>query len=361
MMTRIFTVLCLLLVTAAAVSLFISRPLFDEPLNRSTLSQLDIAPTREALTFARFRSDGQLQVMLVTQYANDQVTGVNLNRRLATPEADPIQLFRKFGYEAITLTVQATIQPHEVAVIAANSLELPFEAREQNIGIGANYREHARESGIEEQPFVFPKIAQPTHALSTVAQQLSTLLDYEAELGLVALDDITAGETKPKFGLVLCNELTDRWPLVQHLRREEPMGKTGFAEGKSREGFAPIGSLLVIPRELDAFYRQLELRLYVNGRLRQKESAGNMVWGPSEILRQIFRRADWRFPYYEQTLNLLGPESKIRAGTIIFSGTPAGVIFKPVNLWNRWLYLQPGDEVTIRSDSLGIIQNRIVE
>jgi hypothetical protein len=36
------------------------------------------------------------------------------------------------------------------------------------------------------------------------------------------------------------------------------------------------------------------------------------------------------------------------------------VIFKPLNLWNPWVYLRPGDEVVIRADYLGVIHNRVI-
>ena len=46
---------------------------------------------------------------------------------------------------------------------------------------------------------------------------------------------------------------------------------------------------------------------------------------------------------------------------MIFSGTLAGVIFKPHNLWNPRVYLRPGHEVVICADALGVIRNRIVD
>lgn len=348
-----------LLLVGMCVSLLTSRPLFDEPLDHGTLGRLAIAAPSQALTFARFREAGELRVMLVTHYENGTVSGIHLNRHFALYETDTIQLFNTLGYEAIA---QASTSMADQITVGVAQLELPFDAPARNIGIGANYREHARESGIEEQPFVFPKIAQPTIFSSDIEQSGSLLLDYEAELGLVALYDISSpGAAQPYMGLVLCNELTDRWTLVKHIDRNQPMGTTGFAEGKSREGFASIGGLLVIPRDLETFYKQIELRLYVNGHLRQREVAGNMVWGPRKVLTEIFRRVDWRFQYYDTTVPLLESGQHIRAGSIIFSGTPAGVIFKPTNIWNPWLYLQPGDEVVIRSDYLGIIHNRVVE
>jgi len=349
---RVAAVLVALVVAAMLVSVVVSRPQFDERLDPTTLAEIPIAPLGEALTFARYRRGGKLRLLLVTRYASDQVTGADLGE-LAR---DSLQLIRERGYDAI---------PHVAAkapsvTVPVADLDLPFDALAQNIGIGTNYREHARESGLEERPFVFPKIAQPTPFGSAVAKRQSRLLDYEAELGLVALDDIPPGQPPPRMGLVLCNELTDRWALVRNLRRGTEMGTTGFADGKSREGFAVLGPLLVIPRDLAAFYRRIELRLWVNGGLRQRDSAANMVWPPQQILDEVFRRSETAFHYQESTVRLLAG-AKVRAGTVIFSGTPAGVIFKPLNLWNPWVYLQPGDEVVIRADFLGSVVNRIVD
>jgi 2-keto-4-pentenoate hydratase/2-oxohepta-3-ene-1,7-dioic acid hydratase in catechol pathway len=348
---------CSLVVGALLVSVYLSRPEFTETIDPATAAVASIAPADQALTFARYRAHGAPRVLLVRSYQADSVVGVDLTAYLGRPDADPLQLFREFGYEAIAEAVGGAPVTVETA-----TLEVPFEGREANIGIGANYLEHARESQVDEQPFVFPKLAQPTSSSSTVARNRTLLLDYEAELGLVALDDIAGPDAAPgTMGLVLCNELTDRWTLVRNFTRNEPMGTTGFVEGKSREGFAVLGPLLVIPRDLESFYRNIQLRLYVNGRLRQRDWAANMAWGPREILAEVFRRKDWVFRNYERTVPLLSADGKIHAGTVIFSGTPAGVIFRPHNLWNPWVYLRPGDEVVIRADALGVIRNRIVD
>lgn len=355
-MKRALLVLAVLLIAGMLASTWASRPLFDETFDPAVLADLPVAPLDQALTFARYREQGGWRTLLVTRYQADMVTGVDLNRRLQTDATDPVRLFRERGYDALAAAASGA----PTVTIETERLDVPFEAREQNIGIGANYREHARESGIEEQPFVFPKIAQPTPFNSAVSRGESVLLDYEAELGFVALDDITAANRETaRFGLVLANELTDRWALVRHLKRGTEMGTSGFAEGKSRDGFAAVGNLLVIPRDLKSFYEQLELRLYLNGRLRQRETPQNLVWDLREMLGQIFRRRDWTFHHHDGTLKLLDAGPAIGAGTVIFSGTPAGVIFKPHNLWNRWIYLRAGDEVVIRSPMLGVIRNPV--
>ena len=347
-------------VTAAAfaVSVYVSQPLYDEALEPAAGDTVAIAPVSEALTFARYRaSDGSLRLLLVTQFREGRVTGFDLHAEGAPQESDPLPLFKAFGYEAIAQLVAVGAEP---VTVDAATLELPFSGHEHNIGIGANYREHARESNIAESPFVFPKFALPTPWSSDVARENALLLDYEAELGLVVLDDLALGSPAPaRMGLVLANEMTDRWALVRNLRPGTAMGTTGFADGKSRAGFAPIGPLLVIPRDFESFYPSLELRLYVNGRLRQRDYAGNMMWRPVEILQQVFDRSQVPFYYRGGTVALLPPPGALPAGTIVFSGTPAGVVFKPLNLWNPWVYLRPGDEVVVSADFLGPIRNRI--
>ncbi len=350
--------LAALLIVLVLASWWVSRPLHDESLDRDSLSSIAIAPPEQALTFARYRKDGELRILLVTQYQNGMVTGIDANRRFRTQETDPVVLFGWLGYPALERAIRAG-EPS--LSIAATELELPFHAHAKNIAIGTNYPEHARESGVPEQPFVFPKLVQPTLSSSTVAKRDSRLLDYEAELGFVLLKDLVKGKKPKTLGLVLANEFTDRWSLVRNLSRGSEMGTTGFVEGKSREGYAPVGNLLVIPKDLDAFYRGLELSLYVNGKLRQRAKSGEMVWGPQQIVDQIFEREGWTFHRYDSTVPLLSRAGVIERGTVIFSGTPAGVIFKPINLWNPSFYLKPGDEVIMRSDYLGILVNQIIE
>jgi len=349
--------LCLILPGALLVSAFFSRPNFSESLAPAMLKVLEIAPREQALTFARYRAGGVYRVLLVHSYRGDSVRGVDLTQHFERPAADPVQLFREFGYDAIAQAASGAAVTVDVA-----RLEIPFDGKDANIGIGANYLDHAREARIDEQPFVFPKLARLSRFDSTVSRKPSVRLDYEAEVGLVVLEDLTTSDVQPRtMGLVLCNELTDRWTLLRHYRFSEPMGTTGFIEGKSREGFSVVGPLLVIPRDLGAFYGQIELSLYVNGRLRQRDLSANMAWGPAEILAEILRRRDWTFRRYEGTERLLEADGRIPAGTVIFTGTPAGVIFKPHNVWNPWIYLRPGDEVAIRASALGVIRNAIAD
>jgi 2-keto-4-pentenoate hydratase/2-oxohepta-3-ene-1,7-dioic acid hydratase in catechol pathway len=160
------------------------------------------------------------------------------------------------------------------------------------------------------------------------------------------------------MGLLLCNDFTDRWTLVRGMMSGGKMGTSGFADAKGQEGFLPVGPLFVVPRDLERFYPTIELSLYVNGRLRQRASAGNMIWGPAEIIDQAFQRADWSFRFAGRETSLL-PNGVIPARTLLLSGTPEGVIFRPINVWWAPPYLELGDEVTARATYLGILRNTV--
>lgn len=341
-----------IVVALGIVSIVVSRPQFDDRLEAASLQSVAIAPRGDALTFARTRLGDELHVLLVTAFEQGRVTGLDLGT------GDPVALYREHGEEGI---LAAAADAATVNVVAAE-LDLPFEAHERNVGLGMNYDEHARESGIPQPPFLFPKYAQPTRADSTIEKRDAVLLDYEAELGLVLLDAVTAANAATaRVGFVLANEVTDRWRLVRGLDRDQPMGTTGFADGKSRAGFAPLGPLLVIPRDAEAFYPSIELRLHLNGRLRQRESAGAMRWSPRRGLAELFNHARLGYAYQGQLVSLLGSGPPLPPGTVIFLGTPAGVIFRPANLWNPWVYLRPGDEIVVQGTYLGAIRNRVVD
>jgi 2-keto-4-pentenoate hydratase/2-oxohepta-3-ene-1,7-dioic acid hydratase in catechol pathway len=184
-------------------------------------------------------------------------------------------------------------------------------------------------------------------------------LDYEVEVAFVPLRDLRGTTDPPKtLGLLLCNDFTDRWTLVRGMLGAGEMGTRGFADGKGQKGFLPVGALFVIPRDLERFYPTVEVSLYLNGRLRQRAKVEKMIWKPAEIVEQVFQRADWLFLFAGRKISLV-PRGKIPARTLILSGTPEGVIFRPVNVWWPAPYLDAGDEVVSRATYLGVLRNTI--
>jgi 2-keto-4-pentenoate hydratase/2-oxohepta-3-ene-1,7-dioic acid hydratase in catechol pathway len=101
-------------------------------------------------------------------------------------------------------------------------------------------------------------------------------------------------------------------------------------KGKNCETFNPLGPWIADEDELGD-PQSLEMRLWVNGELRQESTTKNMIFGISYLV--------W---YLSQFLVL-------RPGDVINTGTPAGVALgRPDHP-----YLRAGDVVDVSIDGLG--------
>lgn len=344
-------------VALAVAALRASRPLFDETLDPAALEALEIADPDRALTFARQRVDGGHRLLLVTGFRDGAFQALDLNAHFASRAQSPLELLAAHGYDALrnsARTAGATLRVPE------HELDVPVAPLgDRHVAAGANFAAHGAEAGIDE-PFVFPKRAAPTPWNAPVPVGEARRLDYEVELCFVPLGEIDAAGGRPELGILLCNDFTDRWALVRGMAAGEgEIGTRGFADGKGAPGFLPVGPLLLVPRDLEELHPEIELSLWVNGRLRQRSHAGAMIWDPSEIIDQSFARTDWSFDFEGQGTKLL-PEGRITPETLVLSGTPEGVVFRLVNVWWGPAYLHPGDRVDARATWLGRLQNEIV-
>ena len=334
---------------------WVSRPLYNESLDSSVVKELAIASTQEALTFARFVDDKeQVRVLLVESYREQVLTGVDLTRLYNAAGQDSIELFNGYGYGAIVSDVVG----EERVLVNEEQLIMPAEFAATHLAAGTNFADHADEVNAEE-PFIFPKLNGATAFNSVVSVGESHLIDHEIEVGLVALNDISKDSAFPQtMGLILSNDITDRWQLIQRIDFDFPMGITGFADGKSREGFMPVGNLLVVPKELTGFLEKIDIALYRNGEKRQASNMGLMIWQPERLVKEIFDRGGWQFNYQGKGQPLLQGENVIPERTVILAGTPAGVIFRELNFWMPWLYVGAGDRLQLFGTYLGKIDIR---
>jgi fumarylacetoacetate (FAA) hydrolase len=154
----------------------------------------------------------------------------------------------------------------------------------------------------------------------------TAMLDYELELACVIGDD-----GRPA-GFTIMNDFSAR-----DLQRQEMAVGLGPAKGKD---FATaLGPVLVSPDELPA---DLDLRAVarVNGEVRTESRTGGMHYSWDELLAAAAR-------------NTPG----LRPGEIIGSGTVGrGCILEHDD--GRWL--EPGDEVELEIEGIGVLRNRIV-
>jgi 2-keto-4-pentenoate hydratase/2-oxohepta-3-ene-1,7-dioic acid hydratase in catechol pathway len=324
-----------------------AAPESGEPLDPSALWG-SLAPPEQALTFARRMGPGGRELLLVTGIERERVAA------WVVPGAvDPITALEREDAAAVLARAQ-----HGVRVsVPVAELGLPADLGERHVAAGTNFRAHGEEVGVET-PFLFPKLVAPTPWASEVPA--AARLDYEVELCFVALRPLASGSDVPgAFGVLLCNDFTDRWTLAKGMLGRGEMGTRGFADAKGRPGFLPVGPFLVVPRDLDAWLAGVTLELWVNGLLRQRAPATDMVWPLPELAERAFAWRERPYRHAGGSVSLLPDGRTLAARTLVLSGTPGGVIFRLANLWRGSLYLQPGDEVVARATGLGALRNRV--
>ncbi|MCP5181834.1 MAG: fumarylacetoacetate hydrolase family protein [Pseudomonadales bacterium] len=329
-------------------SWWLTRPLFDMRLEGSPLDGVEILPVDQGLTFARLK-DGRL--LLITGVEADGVRALDVSEMEGRAYSDPVVALTFLGYDRLDYLARRSAS----SVVPFTQLGPPVVSASTPIAAGTNYRAHAEEVGLDGLPFLFPKRSAPSAWNAPV--QARGRFDYEVELCAVPLSTVTADRTA-SHGYVLCNDFTDRWPLARDTDFDQPMGTTGFVDAKGGEGMLPLGALFVVPRDESAFIGAVRLELFVNGRLRQQSDASLMTWSATEIARQAMQACEQ--PYQSEAGELrIGACDRVRAGTILLTGTPAGVLFHPVTIWNPWAYLGSGDVVVARARWLGALVNTV--
>jgi 2-keto-4-pentenoate hydratase/2-oxohepta-3-ene-1,7-dioic acid hydratase in catechol pathway len=364
------------------------EPSFDAVAAPGELDSVAISDPETALTFARIGPDEARRLIAVTRYQAGRVEGVDLSLSLGRPITDPIRVFLEEGYEVLRGAVSEPA-PGAGVSISASELVIPLDLRDHHVAAGANFPEHAGETSVEHGPFLFPKLVRPTGPYSPVPVG-AALLDYEVEVGWVPLQPLADSAPLETMGLVVCNDYTDRGTLLRGLDPGDVASGEGFAAGKSSPGYLPVGNLFVVPRDFRAFAENLELRLYVNGRLRQRSMAREMIWDVDDILAEIWARRALTWEHRGERVSLLGGSERIPDRILIMSGTPHGTVFRGISTRHKisgflaWLlgdwedsvpahaisayiddarsagvYLQPGDEVAIHVNHLGVIRNAV--
>ncbi len=203
--------------------------------------------------------------------------------------------------------------------------------------IGLNYAKHAAESGMDvpKEPVIFFKA---TSAIcgpydDVVIPKNSKKTDWEVELAVVIgkKASYVSKEDAMNYvaGYVLHNDYSEREFQIERGGQ--------WVKGKSCDTFAPIGPYMATQDEI-ADPNNLNLWLKLNGEMLQNSSTSDFIFDIQTVIS-----------YLSQFMSLL-------PGDIISTGTPAGVGlgFKPPR------YLQPGDEVELGIEGLGISKQKAV-
>ena len=358
---------------------------------RGNAESVEIAPYEDALTFARPFQDGvPTKLLVVSAYEGDMITGVDLSMALGRPVFDPIILYNELGRQAILDALQF-IPESAYVTVPTSSLGLPVGLGQHHIGVGANFPAHADEAGVDEGPFLFPKIVYPSGPTAAVSAG-AALLDYEVELCYVPLRDFPTLRAPRVLGLILCNDFTDRAKLLRRIDADDIASGQGFTYGKSAAGFLPVGNLFVVPRDTRTFAASLELNLYVNAELRQRALLADAMWDLDTTLVNVDAQRSRKWVFQGSPVGLPFKVTRVPARTLIMSGTPSGTVFdgirtmhivrgvldwliggwdRPVQQWvvDRYIeeetklgrYLAPGDLVSISVHNMGEVKTLIAD
>ncbi len=192
--------------------------------------------------------------------------------------------------------------------------------------VGLNYRDHAAEQGkaLPPEPLLFLK---PPSAVIGPGAPIAVPLwagrvDHEAELGIVigkpAFRVKAAQASSYILGLTCVNDVTARALQSKDVQ---------YTRSKGFDTFCPIGPCVAVGLE----GRDLQVRGYVNGDLRQDSRTRELIFIIPELLEFI-----------SSVMTLL-------PGDVIATGTPAGI--GPI---------KPGDSVTIHVEGIGALTNPVV-
>jgi 2-keto-4-pentenoate hydratase/2-oxohepta-3-ene-1,7-dioic acid hydratase in catechol pathway len=192
------------------------------------------------------------------------------------------------------------------------------------VGIGLNYRAHAREFGkeIPEEPLLFlkPATAVIGPADPIPIHPLSDRVDYEGELAVVIGRPARRVASPADAASVILGHTCGNDVTLRDLQSKDDQ----WTRAKGFDGSNPLGPWI----ETDVDPGDLHLETRVNGEVRQSSNTSDMAYGPAALVAFI-----------SQYMTLL-------PGDVIMTGTPAGI--GP---------LEAGDEVEIEIEGIGVLRN----
>ena len=210
----------------------------------------------------------------------------------------------------------------------------PVPHPRQVFGVGLNYRSHAEESGaqIPPTPLIFTKFAGCIAGPAADIELRADTVDYEVELVVVIGPggrDIAAADAWDHVaGLTVGQDISDR-------ALQFASAPPHFDLGKSRDGYGPIGPV-VVSTDLVDDPADLRLTCSVNGETRQDDRTSGLIVDVPTLVE-----------YLSGILTL-------HPGDLIFTGTPAGVGMVDGR------FLAVGDVLQSEIEGIGTIRNRCV-
>jgi 2-keto-4-pentenoate hydratase/2-oxohepta-3-ene-1,7-dioic acid hydratase in catechol pathway len=208
------------------------------------------------------------------------------------------------------------------------------------LAIGRNYADHAAEmkGEVSEKPVVFMK--NPASVIGegesiiipAICDEPHEQVDYEGELAVIigtTCRDVPRGDAmRAVRGYAIANDVSARW--------WQKSGSGGqFVRGKSFDTFCPMSRPVPTAKVPDP--QSLRIVTKLNGEVMQDANTSQMIFPVATLIAELSRG-----------MTLL-------AGTVILTGTPAGV--GAARTPPR--FLKDGDVVEIIIDGLGTLRNPV--
>jgi 2-keto-4-pentenoate hydratase/2-oxohepta-3-ene-1,7-dioic acid hydratase in catechol pathway len=235
------------------------------------------------------------------------------------------------------LAQATTSHSSPLPVLADVTLYAPVPRPGKIIGVGRNYADHAKETGVA--PFEKPRIIfkMPSSVAAPGAPVVRpngvTKLDFESELAVVigayARDVAEADALGVVAGYTVLNDVSAR-----EFQFDVSPAQTTFA--KSMDGFCPMGPWLVTRDEVPD-PQALDVSCWLNGERMQHGHTADMLFSVKALVA-----------YVSQFMTL-------EPGDILTTGTPAGIgAFRQPPV-----YLQPGDQLRLEVTGVGSMTHAI--
>lgn len=219
-------------------------------------------------------------------------------------------------------------------------LTCPVPSPTQVFGIGLNYADHASETSHElpDKPLVFTKfpsaLAGPTDEVPLVPGNCDWEVELVVVMGSTARNIAAEAAAAHIAGFSVGQDVSER---VGQMAGERPQ----FNLPKSYRNFAPLGPAVVTLEALAAGGADpwdLAIRCVRNGEVVQDARTSLLIHKIPKLVAYISSICE------------------LRAGDLIFTGTPSGVGMG----MNPPQFLQLGDEIVSSIEGVGEIRNRCV-
>ena len=251
--------------------------------------------------------------------------------------------------QAITRIAKDPSLPEMQLDVANLKLEAPLARPGKIVCLAGNYREHIVESGfaapqqsdiITQQLFLKPATAIIGDRDAIVVGSNNVTVGWETELAVVigkrGRHIEAASAYDHVFGYTILNDVSERRlnSRIENRSKREMDGFLDWLAGKWFDSFAPCGPWIVTADEISDPHN-LEIKLTVNGQLRQQGNTCDMIF---RIPEQIA---------YISSIMTLEP------GDIISTGTPVGAGIGGA------ASLQDGDQLVCEIEKIGLLRSEV--